>query len=187
MTHYNGIDYGRGTTNIDKNGIRYGVIQANHVGQVWYEDSEPDYGEPTCPECGNPVVDAFDKQFEDVDLVDWKQYDNFGCIDYVCKNCEHTLDTNFVWPDEPFSFNYDDGDYKCHQGRDDSDIFIGKSPYFTYAQFCSPCAPGAIYLENEVEPDQNQRGYCFGHDWFESGKAPYHVYSVGTGLEITVD
>jgi len=23
--------------------------------------------------------------------------------------------------------------------------------------------------------------YCFGHDWFEDGKAPYPVYSVETG------
>ncbi len=53
-----GIDYGMGTTNIDKeNGIRYGVIPQNEVLQVWCDSSEAYYGEPeecTCmnPECG---------------------------------------------------------------------------------------------------------------------------------------
>jgi hypothetical protein len=92
---------------------------------------------------------------------------------------------------------------------EDGDIFITKSPYFTYAQFCSPCAPGAIYLmtpfvnywENSgtgqkgINSPENYpndyktkaenagfaKGYCFGHDWFEGGKAPYPVFSVETG------
>ncbi len=49
-----GIDYGNGLTNIDhSNGIRYGVIPANEVLQAWCDSSEPDYGEPHCPKCGN--------------------------------------------------------------------------------------------------------------------------------------
>jgi hypothetical protein len=35
----------------------------------------------------------------------------------------------------------------------------------------------ASYAEN----DGFAKGYCFGHDWFEGGKAPYPVFSVKTG------
>lgn len=82
---------------------------------------------------------------------------------------------------EAVGFEYDGEGIKAQCGED-GDIFIVASPYFTYAQFCSPCAPGACYLTNYLEePLESNRAYCFGHDWFEDGKAPYPVYSVETG------
>jgi len=147
-----GIDYGRKTTNIDMvTGIRFGVISMHKV-TYWNDEAEPDY----------PVVDE-------------EENDDFL---------------------EPYSFSYTNNGYKCFQSTDGTDIFIEQSPYFTYGQFCSPCAPGAIHLENIIETKQsykggghdkygqsldNNRGYCFGYDWFEDGKAPYPVYSVKTG------
>jgi len=83
---------------------------------------------------------------------------------------------------EPLGHKYNNEGYKAIQSNDNCDIFIEKSPYFTYAQFCSPCAPGACYLPNHLEgPSDNNKCYCFGHDWFDDGKAPYPVYSVETG------
>ena len=79
---------------------------------------------------------------------------------------------------EPSSFYIDDGEYSA-ECSEDGDIFITKSPYYTECQFCSPCAPGAGYLMNSVKG--GVKAYCFGNDWFESGKAPYPVYSVKTG------
>jgi hypothetical protein len=79
---------------------------------------------------------------------------------------------------EALSFTLDDGEYLAEQSSDDPDIFITKSPYYTTCQFCSPCAPGAGYIMNTIEG--GIKTYCFGHDWFESGKAPYPVYSVKT-------
>lgn len=32
-----------------------------------------------------------------------------------------------------------------------TDVFVTESPYFTYAQFCSPCVPGAGNLDNAIE------------------------------------
>ncbi len=82
---------------------------------------------------------------------------------------------------EPIAFTYEREGYAASCGED-GDIFIVRSPYFTYAQFCSPCAPGACYLRNPLdEPDENNKAYCFGHDWFEGRVAPYPVYSVETG------
>ena len=76
---------------------------------------------------------------------------------------------------EPLGFSLDDGEYKASAGES-GDIFITLSPYYTLCKFCSPCAPGAGYLMN---PDNDGiKAYCFGHDWFEGGKAPYIVYKV---------
>jgi len=84
---------------------------------------------------------------------------------------------------EPSSFIFEEEGYSCE--ADETDIFICKSPYYTYAQFCSPCAPGACYLPNPIEDkDSNNKCYCFGHDWFEEGIAPYKVYDVKTDKEV---
>lgn len=81
-------------------------------------------------------------------------------------------------------------------------VMVLSSPYFTYAQLCSPCVPGACNLDKPMitPPDgiyggdgferdwqrlKNNRCYCLGHDWFEDGRAPYPVYSVETGELVT--
>jgi hypothetical protein len=57
-----------------------------------------------------------------------------------------------------------------------------KSPYYSLAQFCSPCVPGAGNLESEDE--DGVKTYCLSHDWFEDGKAPYKVYAVDGDYEV---
>lgn len=161
-TDYRGIDYGLGQTNVDREtGIRYGVINQNGaVLQAWAESSEPWYPDPEC-ECGLPI-----------NMDDGK---------YTCE-CGEDINPDWAMGGmEPASFVLDDGEYLAECG-DSGDIFIMKSPYFTYAQFCSPCAPGACYLENPLEtPHNDNRAYCFGHDWFEDDQAPYPVFEVATG------
>lgn len=94
---------------------------------------------------------------------------------------------------EPIGFRYSSDGYEATQSADDSDIFILKSPYFTVAQFCSPCAPGACHLRNPIEvpdvdaPADPNRCYCFGHDWFDEEEAPYPVYEVATGKRVYPD
>lgn len=190
MTTYQGIDYGMGKTNIDhKTGIRYGVIPHGEVGQAWFEDSEPDYGLATCPKCGNQAWDFDDLDHMEangriytLDDIDEFERAEHECDDYFCLDCEYVFGSESAFPEEVFAFTYESDGYKCSQSGDDTDIFIELSPYFTYAQFCSPCAPGAVYLLNPLDtPVDGNKGYCFGHGWFESGKAPYPVYSVETG------
>lgn len=86
---------------------------------------------------------------------------------------------------EPLSFFVDDGEYKAECG-DDGDIFITKSPYYTYCAFCSPCAPGAGYLMDIRDRETGIKAYCFGHDWFDEGKAPYTVFSVKDDSVVTI-
>ncbi len=156
-----GIDYGLGTTNIDKdNGIRYGVINQNMVTQSWCDSSEADYGEPSCPKCGNEAVDG-----------------KSDCSDYACDSCCYLFDADEAFGDEANGFYIDDGEYKATQGGGDCDIFILKSPYYTRAAFCSPCAPGACYLESPTY--DGEKAYCFGEDWFDSEcPCPYPIYRV---------
>jgi hypothetical protein len=177
-TDYVGIDYGLGKTNIDhETGIRFGVINADEISGEMFPDFVADYGEPTCPKCGGNVSDDTDVK------------------DYHCNDCNLNLDSWECFPEEPWAFFLtphagDKEVYKAHCTNDSNrDIFIEKSPYFTYAQYCSPCAPGACYLMNWLEDTEDRyklrgpgpKAYCFGHDWFEDGKAPYPVYCVKTG------
>mgnify|MGYP000223845084 CR=1 FL=1 len=54
-----GIDYGMGQSNIDvDNGIRYGVIHQNEVGQAWFDESEPIYFYH-CPKCDLEIGNEF--------------------------------------------------------------------------------------------------------------------------------
>ena len=109
----NGIDYGNGKTNINiKTGIRYGVLPVNDVGQAWVDDAESDYGDPTCPECGEIVDTAADN----------------------CGSCNDELDDD-CYPDSPLSWYVDTPELKATQSGDDCDIFIVESEYYTRAGF----------------------------------------------------
>ena len=157
-----GIDYGLGRVNVDpKTGKRYGVISQHSVGEAWYEDAEPDYGDPSCPRCGGEVADG-------------------GGDGYRCEACAETW-YDQVWADDPVGFFFKDERYELVSCLD-SDIMVLKSPYFTRARFCSPCVPGAGNLDS---PDaEGVECLCLGHEWFEGDKAPYPVYSVETGEEV---
>ncbi len=167
-TQYVGIDYGMGQSNRNKEtGIRNGVIHMNEVCQAWCDSSEPYYGKPDsveCPDCGRSVK-----------AKAWGET-------VTCDGDECQTQFEAELPDcaEPISHYYEQDGYSAECGES-GDIFVCRSPYFTYAQFCSPCAPGACYLTNPLdEPNDNNRAYCLGHDWFDDGKAPYPVYSVET-------
>lgn len=91
---------------------------------------------------------------------------------------------------EPVAWYYKDDGYEAFQSRDDCDIFVCKSPFYTYAQFCSPCAPGACYLANPIDCMDHEtrqvlvsnRCYCLGPDWFDNDyePCPYPVWRVDT-------
>lgn len=156
-----GIDYGLGQTNIDQaTGIRFGVIPQNDV-QAWADSSESIYPDPEpieCESCGGSG---------DIDEDECEDCDGTGRI----------LDDECVCECESIGAEVSDAEYDASCG-DSGDIFITRSPYYTRAAFCSPCAPGACYLRDACE--DGERAYCFGHDWFEGGVAPYPVYSVKT-------
>ena len=172
--NYTGINYAgpQSTANLDAAaGIRYGVISQNDVGQAWFDGAEADYGKPHCPKCGN------ESQAVRGEYARY-QHAQHECDDHVCHNCRYVFGNESAFPESPLGFYVDDDGVKATAGED-GDIFVIKSPFYTYAQFCSPCAPGACHLANPLDrPVPENKCYCFGHDWFESGLAPYPVYRV---------
>jgi len=154
-----GTDYGMGQTNIDhETGIRYGVIPMYDV-TWWVEEAEPDFGEATCPKCGES----------------WAMEGQAG-DEWYCAQCNYTFDNDKAWPDEPLGWVYETDEYSAYQAGNDTDIFVIKSPYYTRASYCSLCAPGACHLK--YPNGEGEKTYCFGHDWFEGDAAPYPVYRV---------
>jgi len=174
-----GIDYGMGRTNIDgESGIRYGVIPQNDVLEVWADESEPNYGPPSCPKCGNDATAIDDPTIPDLSVLIPDGWEDNG-REYACLNCEYSFDSDEAYGEEPLSWYVDDGEYLAEQSADDCNVFVVKSPYYTRAQFCSPCAPGACYLRNPC-PD-GDKAYCFAPDWFdwfaECGEEPAGEYN----------
>lgn len=157
----------------------------HEVLQAWTDSSEAHYT-PTCPHCGNELSKGFEAR--------------------RCEHCHKRIDPDMDFDMlEPDCFTYEKDGYQCQQSGDDTDIFVIKSPFFTYCQFCSPCAPGAGYLMNWFKLSPMADGtetkisdrpetfkalaenagfpktYCFGHDFFDDNRAPYPVFSVATG------
>ena len=164
-TEYVGIDYGQGLTNIDaKTGIKFGVIHQNEVLQAWADSSEPIYVY-YCPHCGTHLKKGQNAK--------------------RCPECYKAIDADSDFDYlEPSGYSYTKDGYKAFSDNY-GDIFIEKSPYYTYARFCSPCAPGACSLMSPLEsPNENNKCYCFGADWFENETAPYLICDVKTGRKI---
>lgn len=174
-----GIDYGMGKSNIDLlTEIRYGVISQHSVMSEALNDMELQYGDPHCPKCGNDAEDIvnYTNANPDVDIEEWerKKYDS---EDYVCLECKLVFGSESAFSAEPQGFSYEKEGY-CLIDCLNSDIFVLKSPFYTFAQFCSPCVPGAGNLDSPMK--EGVKCYALGHDWFEGGKSPYPVYSVDT-------
>ena len=178
LTTYAGLDYGLGQSNIDfASGIRYGVISQHSIDPDCLSDLESDYGSPHCPDCGRKLIADDPAIDQDADWNDGK--------DFACADCQACYWSDQVYPDEPCGLiPYVAEGYRIEACLD-SDLFILQSDFFTYAQFCSPCVPGAGNLDSPMEPDSEApRAFCLGHDWFDAGKAPYRVWKVSDGSEV---
>jgi len=180
ITDYAGIDYragarmkdGRLVNQDDETLVHYGVLGVNDCALDWDCDTESVY-EPHCPSCGTSLKDLW------IASYDWE--------DGVCPSCGMELGMELgdddVWGEEPDAVILT-GDY---EGFVDShnDVMITKSPYYTLAQFCSPCVPGAGHLGSPCRG--GVKTYCFGHEMFrdeltgDDGRAPYPVWDVVSG------
>lgn len=156
-TDYQGIDYGLGQANIDlETGIRYGVIPVNDIPYIW-DELEPVYFY-ICPYCGYEFGEEYPEQ-------------------ETCPECSYEItDLDFDCL-EPIRWEYSNNEYSLVT-YDGIDLFVIKSPYYTYAQFCSPCAPGACYLPCPLsEPNPNNKCYCLGPEYFDDN-LPYEYWKV---------
>jgi hypothetical protein len=104
---------------------------------------------------------------------------------YACEDCNDNEDCDC----EPLSYFCDREDLKAECPTDTYEITIYHSKYFTYAQFCSPCYPGACNLNAPLDfKNENNRAYCFGPEWFDKddphNQAPYPIFEVTTGKRV---
>lgn len=184
-----GIDYGLGRTNIDHaTGIRYGVISVHAITQAWYDTAEADYGDPTCPKCTGPVVEYDDDRHGECEIGHvFKPYSRISANEYVCEQCKHVLASEECYSEDPHGYTYTEDGLQAESCLD-SDVIVTRSPYYTYGPFCSPCVPGGVTLDpsngQAYTAETGIKAYCFGHDWFDDGKAPYTVYRVADDTEV---
>lgn len=173
-----GIDYsGPGSTvNRDaETGIRYGIIPFGRLGEFAHESFEPEY-DAACPSCGADWSDDIEFSLTEAKYTDGsRRAGRFA----VCPACEATIREDEQYGDEPSRQVCKEGGIEASLDSS-GDAWFFKSPYFTRAAFCSPCAPGACYLINPCE--DGERAYCPGPDWFDDDSpAPFPIYSVTTG------
>lgn len=155
------------------NGIRYAWISQHALSGDALEEFESQYT-ARCPHCGEAIPD-------DTHFTTRSVKRPGGVIGNVqatdCASCGKLIREDDQYGDEPDAWTINDGTYKAFLTN--GEVAFEKSPYFTRAAFCSPCAPGACHLNHPC--DDGERCYCPGHDWFEDGVAPFPVYSVETG------
>jgi hypothetical protein len=174
-TNYPGIDYsaGRPINRDTATGIRYGVIPAS--------------------DCNSDALEDIYSNGTDTDYEDWKtaieDAVKSALSDYLSERAiQRVIDNGLDDIGEDYEqtgrtrYSYESDGYKL-QIASDGDLWVIKSPYFTYAQFCSPCAPGACYLRSPLDsPNEVNKCYCLGPDWFSNDcPCPYPVYSITTG------
>lgn len=182
-TEYAGIDYAAGQP-VNRNmetGLRYGVIHSNQISPEAFDDIATHGTDVDFENYRQTIKDAIKRNLES------------ALDDYLTKReLELTIESAQETAMENCGDNYDNQDctryeYDAYgysiQTASDGDMFVKNSPFFTYAQFCSPCAPGACYLASPLSsPVEANKCYCLGKDWFdEFNPCPYPVYSVETG------
>lgn len=186
-TNYPGINYAgfTGANSNPQTGIRYGVIPSNDISPDAFEDIVQHGADEDFEAHKQGVKQALRNALSDY-FSDYKRSTGNSSLDCAVENAFDSiaddLGEGYESSGDCTRYSYDKDGVKL-QVASDGDIFVLESPFFTYAQFCSPCAPGACYLRSPLEtPSESNKAYCLGHGWFDSDSpCPYPVYSVATG------
>jgi hypothetical protein len=188
-----------GTTNYDSStGIYYGVISQHSIDPEAFSDIHQAARDLSY----ESAVDQLKKELRDA--LEGVMSEHFSTSSYGGRKSKSETATesatDAAWEAIEQEFNDSYESYADHawlyekdgyELRDclTTDIFVIKSPYYTFAPECSPCVPNAGNLDSasDREAASNwEKAYCLHHDFFEGGKAPYPVYSVATGKRIVV-
>ena len=179
MTNYAGINYaGIGSTvNMDASaGIRYGIISSHKINPDALEDIFSNGEDLDYANFVQTIKDGIKSALSD--YVSPRKLDDLSesAFDAISDDLDYESCGDSV------RMEYVKDGYKILSDSS-GDIWVMESPFYTYAQFCSPCAPGACYLSSPLEsPLASNKCYCLGSDWFDTDSpCPYPVYSVETG------
>jgi hypothetical protein len=138
-----------------KENIHYGVISIHNLNEFAYDGFEPE-NYISCPSCG--------KEFDEVSE------------NLICNNCNYETDYEEFFYNETGESIYEDDNYILKLDEY-NDIFIIKSPYYTFCKPCSPCAPNAGYILHE-DKENGIKTYCLDKTWFEDEKTPYEYFEI---------
>lgn len=198
-TNYPGIDYSGPGSDVNRDSetrIRYGIINQNAVGGEAADDISSrgtDLGfENAKEELKGKLRNVLDDYYHTKEKRESAVESAFDALD----DWADLIEFNGPW-------QLKEDDYTLMLATD-GDIWVFKSPFYTYAQFCSPCAPGACHLGHPLDVKiqagiasvaasegaayetfvDSNKCYCLGHDWFEDGKAPYRMWRVDNNEEV---
>jgi hypothetical protein len=175
METYAGIDYGLGKTNIDTNtGIRYGVIHSNRLASWAWDDITSQGVDMDYEDSRDELLSSLSFAIQSVLEERARNFDAKEIAESIVDDLEFDYESHgdcrryrYVTKETEFG--------TCSDG----DIFVVKSEFYALCQFCSPCAPGAGYLESEG----GVKAYCLGPDWFD-GAMPYKCFRVSDDSEV---
>ena len=187
-----------------ENGIHYGVIPVNDLGEWAWEDfindgDDIDYDEYLA-ELRAVVAGAIERAGEDGQFKDDLAADYILELDYA-EDLLIAISDSVLEQDQQDAFAAaegvidDEAGQYYEQGGDctryryekdgyiiqvcsDGDCFVIKSPWVTFCRPCSPCAPNAGYLK---DVGGTLATYALGPEWFDEGddkyahKMPYKV------------
>lgn len=146
-----GIDYGMGMTNVGKHGVRYGVLPPSLSPEWLDSEAETEYPplEYDCPHCAGTIVEEGSEEYDE------------------CPYCDRDVrevraEANDF--EEPSGFNYTSEGVQMFRNAEDTDWWIFESPYVIRGSYCSPCAPGAIYINGGGDDNW---AYCMPPEWFD--------------------
>ena len=96
--------------------------------------------------------------------------------------CQYVFDSDSAYPDEVVSWTYESNGYTLQTCLDSTELVVTRSPYYTYAQFCSPCVPGAGNLDTPLPNNSGApKTYCLDQAWFVNEQCPYAYWATTTG------
>lgn len=146
----------------------------------------------TLSECLNDCLDDFiqsraiDALAEDIEAgIDEAHALLPDEIKPVIQRCiaESSLGDYYEQPGDCTRVRYESPDIAGHTDSS-GDFWVYKSPFVTWAQFCSPCALGAGYLRTPCVEGVGAYTYCPPTDWWPDGKCPYPYWNVDTGEKV---
>lgn len=173
MITYSGIDYSLGLANKDiQTGIRYGVIYANRL-PGWFWETVESEGADIDYEDG---ISAIKDEIKSALKATLSDYSVTADYEELAQTVLDSIEMEYESTGDCTRYRYDKGGL-IFETTSDGSIFVIKSPFYALCSYCSPCAPGAGYLESEG----SVKAYCLPTDWFndsDGNTAPYVAHKV---------
>jgi hypothetical protein len=176
------------TSNMNlETGIHYGVIPKNDLfncAEEFFENAKDMSYQEALDDIKASVKEAILEQLSGDFEMEESEIEFTGLFDSI----DEKFNENFS--SECSLMRYEKDGFIIEASNDDCDLFIIKSPFYTLAPPCSPCAPGAGYLRDAIKEDEiDEHGevklgsggietYCLPKEWFEEGQCPYKYWKI---------